>query len=172
MNALHAGTMLRTTAVALAVASALLLGSLPVAAQDRIPFRTKTSSKPQPAAKSLLAIKAQTSLKSEGSAKSQPSQDGVSAPLGLPFEEPLRKLGILTGYYDFDDSVEGKVSGMRNPNEVAFSNRAYLQSEYHRNQDLDRDSTFVGLWTSVPIKSSVAPKPSTASTAKPTKPKP
>lgn len=170
MNATDTGALLRIAAIAVGAAFVWLPGSFPAAAQDRIPPRIKVTGKPQPTSKSLTAIKQQASAaKSQATAK-RPAPPAQPAPsLGLPFEDPLRKLGILSGYYDFDRGVEDKVSGMRKPNEVAFANRAYLQSEYHRNQDLDRESTFVGLWTSVPIHSPVSPK----STPKPkAKPKP
>jgi hypothetical protein len=73
----------------------------------------------------------------------------VLSPLG----EQLAKLGIYSGFYEFNENVEDKVVGVKKQNEVSFANRAYIQSEYHVNPDLKRENGFVGLWASVPLRS-------------------
>lgn len=70
-----------------------------------------------------------------------------------PLADQLGKLGIFSGFYEFDEGVEDKVVGVKNRREVSYANQAYFQSEYHVNPDLRRENGFVGLWTSIPLRS-------------------
>jgi len=80
------------------------------------------------------------------------SKSHKSLDLGNLSPLPLRKLGIFSGYYEFDEGVEDQVVGARDRREVSFANRAHIQTEYLSNPDLERRNGFVGLWASFPIR--------------------
>lgn len=106
--------------------------------QGRIPVSGKRSSATTPnSARTNEESKAYKSLDRKGFS---------------PLTDQLQKLGIFSGFYDFNDNVEDKVVGTKKPDEVAFSNRAFIQTEYTMNPDLRRENGFVGLWASVPLR--------------------
>lgn len=69
-----------------------------------------------------------------------------------PLAEQLNKLGIHSGFYDFDEGVEDQVVKVKDRNEVSFANRTHFQSEYHVNPILQEENGFVGFWASFPLR--------------------
>ncbi|MEO0446393.1 MAG: hypothetical protein AAF191_10005 [Verrucomicrobiota bacterium] len=63
-------------------------------------------------------------------------------------QQQLEKLGLKTGFYEFEDSIERR----QRWEDVPMGDAELWQAEISRDPDLNRHNGFVGLWASFPLK--------------------